>query len=163
MRPVWEDVAEVAAAVRAHDLGAHHPEGRVALLVDRLLFRRCVEGGPAAARVVLRLRREQLGSAPRAVVGAWVERVVVLAGEGRFGAFLLAAWMAVAASVLATPLGAGGGLPERIALPDGFRPEGIAISQNGTFYVGSIPTGAIYRGSLKTGRGEIINPGSATG
>jgi sugar lactone lactonase YvrE len=76
---------------------------------------------------------------------------------------LLAAWIAVAASVLAAPLGAGGGLPEKIALPDGFRPEGIAISQNGTFYVGSIPTGAIYRGSLKTGEGEIINPGAATG
>jgi len=76
---------------------------------------------------------------------------------------LLAAWMAVAASVLATPLGAGGGLPEKIALPDGFRPEGIAISQNGTFYVGSIPTGAIYRGSLKTGEGGIINQGAATG
>ena len=76
---------------------------------------------------------------------------------------LLAAWMAVAASVLAAPLGAVGGLPEKIALPDGFRPEGIAISQNGTFYVGSIPTGAIYRGSLKTGEGELINPGAATG
>jgi sugar lactone lactonase YvrE len=76
---------------------------------------------------------------------------------------LLAAWMAVAASVLAAPLGAGGGLPEKIALPDGFRPEGIAISQNGTFYVGSIPTGAIYRGSLKTGEGELINQGAATG
>jgi sugar lactone lactonase YvrE len=76
---------------------------------------------------------------------------------------LLAAWTAVAASVLAAPLGAGGALPERIALPDGFRPEGIAISQNGTFYVGSIPTGAIYRGSLKTGEGEIINRGAATG
>jgi sugar lactone lactonase YvrE len=76
---------------------------------------------------------------------------------------LLAAWMAVAASVLAAPLGAGGVLPERIALPDGFRPEGIAISQNGTFYVGSISTGAIYRGSLKTGEGQIINTGATTG
>lgn len=74
---------------------------------------------------------------------------------------LLAAWIAVAASVLAAPLGAGGGKPEKIALPDGFRPEGIAISRGGTFYVGSIPTGAIYRGSLKTGKGEIINPGGA--
>jgi sugar lactone lactonase YvrE len=76
---------------------------------------------------------------------------------------LLAAWMAVAASVLAAPLAAGGALPEKIALPDGFRPEGIAISQNGTFYVGSIPTGAIYRGNLKTGEGQIINEGAATG
>lgn len=71
---------------------------------------------------------------------------------------LLAAWMAAAASVLATPLGAGGGLPEKIALPDGFRPEGIAISQNGTFYVGSIPTGAVYRGSLRTGAGAVLVP-----
>lgn len=76
---------------------------------------------------------------------------------------LLAAWMAVAASVLAAPLGAGGALPERIALPDGFRPEGIAISRDGTFYVGSIPTGAIYRGSLITGEGQTINDGAATG
>ncbi len=74
---------------------------------------------------------------------------------------LLTAWLAVAASVLAAPLGAGGATPERIALPDGFRPEGIAISRGGTFYVGSIPTGAIYRGSVKTGEGEIINPGGA--
>ena len=75
---------------------------------------------------------------------------------------LLTAWLAVAASVLAAPLGAGGAKPEKIALPDGFRPEGIAISRGGTFYVGSIPTGAIYRGSLRTGEGEIINAG-ATG
>ena len=76
---------------------------------------------------------------------------------------LLAAWMAVAASVLAAPLGAGGALPEKIALPDGFRPEGVAISRGGTFYVGSIPTGAIYRGSLITGEGETINQGAPTG
>lgn len=75
---------------------------------------------------------------------------------------LLAAWIAVAASVLAAPLGATGGWPEKIALPNGFRPEGIAIGRGATFYVGSIPTGAIYRGSLRTGKGEIINPG-ATG
>ena len=54
-------------------------------------------------------------------------------------------------------------MPEKIALPDGFRPEGIAISRGGTFYVGSIPTGAIYRGSVWTGRGEIINPGATSG
>src|SRR5207248_3350379 len=50
---VREDVAEVAAAVGAHDLGANHAEGRVSLLVDRLLARRRVERGPAAAGVVL--------------------------------------------------------------------------------------------------------------
>jgi sugar lactone lactonase YvrE len=48
--------------------------------------------------------------------------------------------------------------PDRIALPDGFQPEGIAIVGS-RFYVGSIPTGAVYRGSLATGRGAILVPG----
>jgi sugar lactone lactonase YvrE len=74
---------------------------------------------------------------------------------------LLTAWLAVVAAALAAPLGAGGAKPEKIALPNGFRPEGIAIGKDATFYVGSIPTGAIYRGSLRTGEGEIINPGGA--
>jgi outer membrane protein assembly factor BamB len=41
-------------------------------------------------------------------------------------------------------------------------PEGIAIKGH-TFYVGSIPTGAIYRGDLGTGEGAIINEGATTG
>src|SRR5687767_9584866 len=48
--------------------------------------------------------------------------------------------------------------PEVIPLPDGFRPEGIAIGTGTTFYVGSIPTGAIYRGDLRTVEGEILVP-----
>jgi sugar lactone lactonase YvrE len=75
---------------------------------------------------------------------------------------LLAAWIAVAAAILAAPLGASSSFPEKIALPDGFRPEGIAIKGH-TFYVGSIPTGAIYRGDLRTGEGAIINEGAPTG
>lgn len=69
--------------------------------------------------------------------------------------------LALVAGVLAAPLGAAGRFPERIALPKGFQPEGIAIGKGGTFWVGSIPTGAIYRGSLKTGRGDVINPGGS--
>jgi sugar lactone lactonase YvrE len=72
---------------------------------------------------------------------------------------LLTVWTALVAFVLAAPLGAGSGFPERIALPDGFRPEGIAIGKDATFYVGSIPTGAIYRGDLKTGDGSVFIPG----
>ena len=72
---------------------------------------------------------------------------------------LVAAWLALAATVLAAPLGAAARFPERIALPDGFRPEGIAIGNGPTFYVGSIPTGAIYRGNLRTGEGAILSPG----
>jgi sugar lactone lactonase YvrE len=72
---------------------------------------------------------------------------------------LLTVWTALVAFVLAAPLGAGSGFPERIALPDGFRPEGIAIGKGSTFYVGSIPSGAIYRGDLRTGEGSIFIPG----
>ena len=72
---------------------------------------------------------------------------------------LLTVWTALVAFVLAAPLGAGSGFPERIALPDNFRPEGIAIGKGTTFYVGSIPTGAIYRGDLRTGEGSIFIPG----
>lgn len=74
---------------------------------------------------------------------------------------LFAAWIAVAATILAAPLGASSQFPEKIALPDGFRPEGIAIGRGATFYVGSIPTGAIYRGDLRTGQGSILVPGAA--
>lgn len=44
-----------------------------------------------------------------------------------------------------------------VPLPDDFQPEGIA-TQGKTFYVGSIPTGAIYRGNLRTGVGAILVP-----
>jgi sugar lactone lactonase YvrE len=74
---------------------------------------------------------------------------------------LLTVWLVVAATVLAAPLGAAARFPERIPLPDGFQPEGIAIGRGATFYVGSIPTGAIYRGSLRTGNGAILNPGGS--
>ena len=47
------------------------------------------------------------------------------------------------------------GLPATIALPPGFRPEGIAIKGH-TFFVGSIPTGAVYRGSLLSGKGDLL-------
>ena len=43
-----------------------------------------------------------------------------------------------------------------IPLPDGFAPEGIASGRGSTFYVGSIPTGAIYQGDFLTGEGQIL-------
>jgi hypothetical protein len=48
--------------------------------------------------------------------------------------------------------------PATIPLPRGFQPEGIAIRAN-TFYVGSIPTGAVYRGNLRTGLGAVLVEG----
>jgi sugar lactone lactonase YvrE len=52
-------------------------------------------------------------------------------------------------------------LPEVIPLPNGFQPEGIAIGRGTTFYVGSIPTGAVYRGDLRTGKGSVLVPAQA--
>lgn len=46
--------------------------------------------------------------------------------------------------------------PEVIPLLDSFRPEGIVIGLGTTFYVGSIPTGAIYSGDLRTGEGSLL-------
>jgi sugar lactone lactonase YvrE len=50
--------------------------------------------------------------------------------------------------------------PPTIGLPDGFQPEGIAIAGT-AFYVGSIPTGAIYRGNLRTGKGAVLVAGGS--
>ena len=46
--------------------------------------------------------------------------------------------------------------PDVIPLPNGFQPEGIATGTGSTFYVGSIPTGAVYRGNLRTGEGDVL-------
>lgn len=51
--------------------------------------------------------------------------------------------------------------PSVIPLPNGFRPEGIATGRGGTFYVGSLADGSIYRGDLRTGEGAVF--ASATG
>ena len=61
--------------------------------------------------------------------------------------------LAVASGVAA----AAPSYPASIPLPAAFQPEGIAIRAN-TFYVGSIPTGAVYRGNLRTGLGSILVP-----
>lgn len=66
--------------------------------------------------------------------------------------------VALAAPAVAQPRSKA--FPQHIALPNGFQPEGIAVGPGKTFYVGSIPTGAVYRGDLRTGQGSILNPGS---
>ena len=47
------------------------------------------------------------------------------------------------------------GTPSMIALPNGFQPEGIAASGN-TLYVGSIPSGAIFRADASSGAGSLL-------
>jgi outer membrane protein assembly factor BamB len=68
----------------------------------------------------------------------------------------------IAAAVLVAPAALGkGSFPKTIPLPNGFQPEGIAIGNGPTFYVGSIPTGAVYAGSLRTGTGKILVAGAS--
>lgn len=43
-----------------------------------------------------------------------------------------------------------------VPLPDDFSPEGIAVGPGSTFYVGSLTTGDIYRGDLRTGKGAVF-------
>lgn len=67
------------------------------------------------------------------------------------------------ASPMPSGVSAGGlarAVPEVIRLPDGFQPEGIAIGRGDTFYVGSLRDGAIYRGSVLTGAGQVLVPGA---
>jgi streptogramin lyase len=73
---------------------------------------------------------------------------------------LLLALVALTCVGAAAPATATGhALPATIPLPDGFRPEGIAIARSGAVYVGSIPTGAIWRGDVRTGKGSVLVPG----
>jgi sugar lactone lactonase YvrE len=57
--------------------------------------------------------------------------------------------------------------PETIPLPNGWGPEGIATGFGNEFFAGSRLTGAIFKGDLKTGDGDVLVPartgGAATG
>ena len=50
---------------------------------------------------------------------------------------------------------------DAIPLPNGFSPEGIAFGAGSTFYVGSLATGAVFRGDARTGAGDLIVPAQA--
>ncbi|WP_245662732.1 hypothetical protein [Nocardia vermiculata] len=52
--------------------------------------------------------------------------------------------------------------PASVALPAGFRPEGIAIGSDPTAYLGSQTDGSIYRANLITGRGALLSRGPGT-
>jgi hypothetical protein len=67
----------------------------------------------------------------------------------------------IAALTLCVLLPASAGaksLPDTIALPDGWQPEGIASGRGPTFYAGSLSDGAVYRGSYRTGQGAVLVP-----
>jgi sugar lactone lactonase YvrE len=77
--------------------------------------------------------------------------------------------LSLAAALLAVAGGLAGGspaakdaFPQVIQLPAGFQPEGIEVGKGTTFYVGSVASGAIFRGNLRTGTGSgTFIPGGA--
>lgn len=70
-------------------------------------------------------------------------------------ALLVAMVMAIAAPAGATSTR----YPDVIDLPGGFFPEGIAVGRGSTAYVGSLVDGAIWKGDLRTGEGEVLVEG----
>lgn len=69
---------------------------------------------------------------------------------------LLAALLsAVLMTLVAAPADASP-RPSSIPLPVDFQPEGIAVGEGSTFYVGSLRDGDIYRGDLRSGRGAVF-------
>ncbi|WP_448004693.1 SMP-30/gluconolactonase/LRE family protein [Agromyces bauzanensis] len=71
---------------------------------------------------------------------------------------LLALTAAGAAQAASSPPG-GGAVEDLIELPNGFRPEGIAIDPRGIAYLGSLADGDIYAADVHTGAGEVISEG----
>jgi sugar lactone lactonase YvrE len=66
----------------------------------------------------------------------------------------------VLGTILVIPATAGAStFPDTIRLPDGWQPEGIASGRGTSLYVGSIPTGAVWKGDARTGRGDVLVPG----
>jgi sugar lactone lactonase YvrE len=69
--------------------------------------------------------------------------------------------LALAITLVASPAAAlERSFPDVIQLPDGFRPEGIAVGVDTTFYTGSLGGLGVYRGDLATGEGAIFIPGN---
>jgi sugar lactone lactonase YvrE len=71
---------------------------------------------------------------------------------------LLLFLLIAAAALTASAASAKDSFPEKIPLPAGWQPEGIAIQGN-TFYAGSRANGAVYHGDLRTGKGSVLVAG----
>jgi sugar lactone lactonase YvrE len=69
---------------------------------------------------------------------------------------LIGAVLLVTSVVAAVAVAAKG--PERIPLPDGYRPEGIAAGKARNVFVGSIPTGRVLEIDTKTGTSREAVP-----
>jgi len=73
----------------------------------------------------------------------------------------MTALLALAITLVASPAVAiDQPFPDVIQLPNGFRPEGIAIGAGTTFYTGSLGGLGVYRGDVRTGEGATFIPGN---
>ncbi len=70
--------------------------------------------------------------------------------------------LALLVAGLSAPAAAHRRLPDRIPLPDGFRPEGIVSGHGARAYVGSLRDGDVFRVNLRTGRGRVVSQGDGT-
>ena len=82
--------------------------------------------------------------------------------RGRIGVVLglvlavLAAFVAAVGAGPVAPAGAAAPFPGSIPLPVDFAPEGIAVGTGSTFYAGSLTSGDIFRGDLRSGTGAVF-------
>ena len=71
---------------------------------------------------------------------------------------VLAAALAVPAFACAAATAGAATWPDRIDLPDGWAPEGIAAGKGHELFVGSIPTGRVLRIDARTGEQDEVVP-----
>lgn len=70
--------------------------------------------------------------------------------------FLRSIFYAGIATVGSGTASAASTFPEKIPLPTGFQPEGIVTGRGHEFFVGSLSSGAIYRGDFRSGEGQLL-------
>ena len=70
-------------------------------------------------------------------------------------------WLLAGLAILVAAPAAARPFPQVIQLPVGWQPEGIAVGKGHTVYVGSLATGAVWRGDLRTGSGAPVVPAQA--
>src|SRR5207249_5652747 len=112
--PIGEDMAQMALAARAMDLGAGHEEAAIALGFDEPLIGRLPEAGPAGAGFELGPGIEHWRTAAHAGIDAIFVMVGIDAAEGALGA-VLARDLVLFGRQLRPPFGVGLG-----DLADGF-------------------------------------------
>ncbi|MFE7767710.1 superoxide dismutase [Streptomyces sp. NPDC057438] len=95
--------------------------------------------------------------APQPPSAGHLSRRTLLTASAATAGALLVGSSAATASASAS----GSTWPDRIPLPNGFRPEGITIGGHHA-YLGSLGDGSLYRADLRTGEGGIISAGPGT-